>query len=154
MAEEVVFYHVAKRSDVPAMRQGISPPLDPAVADLLHQYGRGFYVFREYRDAARYRRIRERQGQAEWVIVEIRLTAKDCAGLRPRVVPLIYDDIRRLKWGVPAAVAREWLEHYDVLEGPWGVTEDTSDMASMAGAWQIKFNPHTYGLLRVGEEIG
>jgi hypothetical protein len=150
VAEEVIFYHVAQRSDVPAMRQGISPPGDPAVADLLHQYGRGFYVFREYRDAARYKRIRERQVLTEWVIVEIRLTAEEWAALKRRVVPLVWDDAGRVKWGVPAAVEPDWLTQYDVLAGLWGVTEDTRDLA---GAWQIKFNPHTYGLLRVGQEV-
>lgn len=68
------------------------------------------------------------------VIIEFRIKRHVWKQLRRKVVPEEYN------WRIPA----DWLNEFDVLEGPWGVTPDT---LPLQGTWQYKFNPHTYFLL-------
>jgi hypothetical protein len=125
--DSVTFYHVAAAADVPSIKQGI----DPGPNDWT-QYGKGFYTFFNRADATKW------QGHSPaslMVILELRLPREAWDRMRKRDVPPDSE-----WWHLPA----EWLEDYQVLWGPWAVTDDTE---AMDGAWQVKFNPNTYHLL-------
>jgi RNA polymerase sigma factor (sigma-70 family) len=147
--KQAVFYHVTPQANVEKMRGGIHPPGPPEVGNAKNQYGYGFYVFRERRDAERYKGVQEKQGTRDLVIVEICVSSEAWDAMKPHTVPLEQDEATdRVRWGVPGAVPPEWMEKYDVLEGKWGVTPGYEEMKD---TWQIKFNPHTFEKLRLCE---
>jgi hypothetical protein len=131
-------YHVSPQRYVASIEEGIDPGDNSWT-----QYGRGFYTFARRTDAEKWQRLRPLLLEIDeaHVILTFYLPHRVWRRLRRKVVP---DEVN---WNVPA----EWLEEFDILEGLWGVTPETSDLQEV---WQFKFNPHTYDLLNDALERG